>query len=602
MTLRRLPEDTINRIAAGEVIERPASALKELIENALDADARHIDAMLVDGGRELIRVSDDGHGMGPEDMVLAIERHATSKLPDDDLLDIRWLGFRGEALPSIAAVSRLSILSRLAGADQAWGMEIVNGRAEAPRPAALALGTRIEARELFRATPARLKFLKTARTELNHASDIIRRLALARPDVGFTLGDGERSVLKLPPAPGEGEARRLERIAAVLGRAFAENAIPVNAERSRLRLSGHVALPTYNRPNSLQQHLFVNGRAVRDRLLVGAIRGAYSDVLASNRHAAVVLYLDMPADEVDVNVHPAKAEVRFREAGEVRGLIVSAIRHALAGAGHRSSTTVSQAALGAIHSGGNTLPWGRPNAPTRVPAGLAETAAAYQAPPPAEAWRLAGTARPLAPAEAAPAVAAPAEAHPLGAARAQLHSTYVVAQTADGVVIVDQHAAHERIVMERLKAELGNKGVARQMLLLPEVVELDPAAVDRLAGRAGELAELGLVLEAFGEGAVVVREVPAALGQADARGLVSDLADELAELGATFELKERLDEVVATMACHASVRAGRQLAVEEMNALLRDMESTPNAGQCNHGRPTYVELKLADIERLFGRR
>ncbi len=601
MTIRRLPKDTINRIAAGEVIERPASALKELVENALDANARHIDALLVDGGRELIRVTDDGHGMGADEMALAIERHATSKLPDDDLLDIRWLGFRGEALPSIAAVSRLSITSRRRDDEQAWCLEVANGRIRETCPAALALGTRLEVRELFRQTPARLKFLKTARTELNHASDTIRRLALARADVGFTLGDGDRAVLKLPPAPGEGDVQRLERMASVLGRAFADNAIAVRAERGRLRLTGHVALPTYNRPNSLRQYLFVNGRAVRDRLLAGAVRGAYSDVLPGNRHAAVVLYLDIPADEVDVNVHPAKAEVRFREAGEVRGLIVSAIRHALAGAGHRSATTVSEAALGAIHAGGS-LPWSHSRGPTRAPAGLAEAAAAYQAPPAPEAWRLTGTDRPLAPAAEAPMTVAAESEHPLGAARAQLHTTYVVAQTADGVVIVDQHAAHERIVMERLKAELGARGVARQMLLLPEVVELDPAAVDRLAGRARELAELGLVLEAFGEGAVVVREVPAALGHAEVRGLVSDLADELAEFGAAFELKERLDEVVATMACHSSVRAGRQLSVEEMNALLREMERTPNAGQCNHGRPTYVELKLADIERLFGRR
>ena len=599
MSIRRLPEATINRIAAGEVIERPASALKELVENALDAGARHVEALLVDGGRELIQVDDDGHGMGPHELALALERHATSKLPDDDLLDIRWLGFRGEALPAIAAVSRLAITSRRREDAHAWRLEVEHGSARPGRPAAHSAGTRIEVRELFRAIPARLKFLKTARTELNHATDTVRRLALARPDVGFALGDGARWLVKLPPAPGEGEARRLERIAGVLGRGFADNAIPIRAERGALRLSGYVALPTYNRANTLQQYLFVNGRAVRDRLLGGAIRGAYSDVLARDRHAAVVLYLDLPAGEVDVNVHPAKAEVRFREAGEVRGLIVSALRHALAAAGHRSASTVSEAALAAVRASAS-LPWNTARHGGRAASGLAEAAAAYQAPPPGEAWRLAGTAAP----SAAPleAVAVAEQDHPLGAARAQLHATYVVAQTRDGMVIVDQHAAHERIVMEKLKAELGERGVARQMLLLPEVVELDPAAVDRLAARAGELAELGLVLEAFGEGAVVVREVPAALGRTEVRGLVRDLADELAEIGAALELKERLDDVVATMACHASVRAGRQLSVEEMNALLRDMERTPNAGQCNHGRPTYIELKLADIERLFGRR
>ncbi len=599
MSIRRLPEATINRIAAGEVIERPASALKELVENALDAGARHVEALLVDGGRELIQVDDDGDGMGPDEMALALERHATSKLPDDDLLDIRWLGFRGEALPAIAGVSRLAITSRRREDAHAWRLEVEHGTLRPGRPAAHSAGTRIEVRELFRAIPARLKFLKTARTEFNHATDTVRRLALARPDVGFALGDGARSLVKLPPAPGEGEARRLERIAGVLGRGFADNAIPIRAERGALRLSGYVALPTYNRANTLQQYLFVNGRAVRDRLLGGAIRGAYSDVLARDRHAAVVLYLDLPAGEVDVNVHPAKAEVRFREAGEVRGLIVSALRHALAAAGHRSASTVSEAALAAVRASAS-LPWNTARHGGRVASGLAETAAAYQAPPSGEAWRLAGTAAP----SAAPleAVAVAEQDHPLGAARAQLHATYVIAQTRDGVVIVDQHAAHERIVMEKLKAELGARGVARQMLLLPEVVELDPAAVDRLAARAGELAELGLVLEAFGEGAVVVREVPAALGRTEVRGLVRDLADELAEIGAALELKERLDDVVATMACHASVRAGRQLSVEEMNALLRDMERTPNAGQCNHGRPTYIELKLADIERLFGRR
>ena len=599
MSIRRLPEATINRIAAGEVIERPASALKELVENALDAGAAHVEALLVDGGRELIQVDDDGDGMAPDEMALALERHATSKLPDDDLLDIRWLGFRGEALPAIAAVSRLAITSRRREDAHAWRLEVEHGTLRPGRPAAHSAGTRIEVRELFRAIPARLKFLKTARTELNHATDTVRRVALARPDVGFALGDGARWLVKLPPVPGEGEARRLERIAGVLGRGFADNAIPIRAERGALRLSGYVALPTYNRANTLQQYLFVNGRAVRDRLLGGAIRGAYSDVLARDRHAAVVLYLDLPAGEVDVNVHPAKAEVRFREAGEVRGLIVSALRHALAAAGHRSASTVSEAALAAVRPGAS-LPWNTAHHGGRVASGLAEAAAAYQAPLPGEAWRLAGTAAP----SAAPleAVAVAEQDHPLGAARAQLHATYVVAQTRDGMVIVDQHAAHERIVMEKLKAELGERGVARQMLLLPEVVELDPAAVDRLAARAGELAELGLVLEAFGEGAVVVREVPAALGRTEVRGLVRDLADELAEIGAALELKERLDDVVATMACHASVRAGRQLSVEEMNALLRDMERTPNAGQCNHGRPTYIELKLADIERLFGRR
>jgi len=576
-------------------VERPASALKELIENALDAEARHIDAVVLEGGRSLLQVTDDGLGMSPEELLLAVERHATSKLPSDDLLDIRWLGFRGEALPSIAAVSRFAVTSRARGAETAWRLEVEAGRVGEPVPAAHPPGTRVEVRELFHATPARLKFLKSGRTEMAQCADAVRRLAMAHPEVGFTLREGERQAVKLPPVAGDLFEARLGRLAAVLGRDFADNALCIEAEREGLRLTGYAGLPTFNRGNAMQQYLFVNGRAVRDRLLAGAVRAAYMDVLARDRHPVLALYLELPADAVDVNVHPAKLEVRFRDAGLVRGLIVGALRHALAEAGHRAASTVTTAALGAFRPEPETRSlWGGQRPAARLSPGLAEAAAVFQSP-------YASAPAPAARAEPVSEVDDPVD-YPLGAARAQLHGTYVVAQNAEGVVIVDQHAAHERIVMERMKAELAARGVARQMLLLPEVVELDEGAVGRLAERAGELAELGLALEPFGTGAVVVREVPALLGQADVKGLVRDLADELAELDQALSLKDRVDHVAATMACHASVRAGRRLSVEEMNALLREMETTPNAGQCNHGRPTYVELKLADIERLFGRR
>jgi len=611
MPIRRLPETLVNQIAAGEVVERPAAAVKELVENALDAGARHIDVELRDGGRALIAVTDDGCGMAPEELLLAVERHATSKLPDDDLVHIATLGFRGEALPSIGAVARLTVTSRAVGADEAWSLAVEGGRAGQPAPAAHARGTRVEVRDLFFATPARLKFLKAARTETQHAQDSLARLAMAHPGVGFTLGDGERRLLSLAPAEGELFAGRLKRLAALMGRDFADNAVAIEAQREGLRLTGYAGLPTLNRGNAQHQYLFVNGRPVRDKLLYGAIRGAYQDFLARDRHPLVALFLELPPDEVDVNVHPAKAEVRFRDPGLVRGLIVSACRHALAEAGHRASTTVSDSALGAFRpqrQPGFQSAWGAPR--SSLPRGLAEATAAYHAPlqqvrattlPGLDGAPAAANAQAVA-REAAEAERFPIDQYPLGAARAQLHGTYVVAQTADGIVIVDQHAAHERLVYERMKQQLGDSGVKRQMLLLPEVVELDGPAAERLAERAGELAELGLVLEAFGPGAVVVREVPALLGEVDVRGLVRDLADELAELGEALALRERLEQVCGTLACHGSVRAGRRLNAEEMNALLRQMEATPHSGQCNHGRPTYVELKLADIEKLFGRR
>jgi DNA mismatch repair protein MutL len=591
MTIRRLPEALVNRIAAGEVVERPAAAVKELVENAIDAGARRIDVALRDGGLSLILVSDDGIGMTADELSLAIERHATSKLPEDDLVQIRTLGFRGEALPAIGAVSRLSIASRRRGAAETWSIAVEGGRASPVAPASGAEGTRIEVRDLFYATPARLKFMKTARTELDHAVDTVQRLAMAHPAIAFTLAEGERMRVKLPAASGGGEAARLDRLAAVLGRDFAQNALSIAAEREGHRLSGHAGLPTLNRATAAGQYLFVNGRPVRDKLLLGAVRGAYQDFLARDRHPVLALFLDLPPEAVDVNVHPAKAEVRFREAGLVRGLIVGALKHALAEAGHRASTTVAASTLGAFRPA-YALPGFQAPSPSR---GLAERAQAFYAPLP-------GTDAPAAPPPAPSDAAAEAEAFPLGAARAQLHGTYIVAETPDGLVIVDQHAAHERLVYERMKAALEAGGIARQALLLPEVVELEEAAAQRLLARAPELAELGLVLEPFGAGAVVVREVPGLLGQVDAAGLVRDLADELTEIGDALALKERLEEVSGTLACHGSVRAGRRLNPEEMNALLRQMEATPHSGQCNHGRPTYVELKLADIERLFGRR
>ena len=624
MAIRLLPPDLVNRIAAGEVVERPASAVKELVENALDAGAGRIEIMLREGGRSLILVEDDGGGMTPEELELAVERHATSKLPDDDLIHISTLGFRGEALPSIAAVSRLTLTSRKAGADSAWSLTLEGGAKGKPQPAALAQGTRVEVRDLFFATPARLKFLKAPRTELGHAEEVVKRLAMAHPEVAFTLRDESRVLFRYQPPTtdligadlvGDAAGARLARLGAIMGRDFQENALALDALREGVRLTGHAGLPTLNRATADQQFLFVNGRPVRDRLLQGAVRGAYQDFLARDRHPLVALFLELPPEDVDVNVHPAKAEVRFRDAGLVRGLIVGAIRHALAEAGHRAATTVAGAALGAFRPGlefGGALgarpemvAAGRPASFFQgnyggwrggtVPHRLAEAAAQAFAP-------LDGFDRPSARADAGPGAAPDAARYPLGVARGQLHETYIVAQTADGIVIVDQHAAHERLVYERMKQALAETGVARQGLLIPEVVELEESAVARLVKRAPELAELGLVLEGFGPGAVVVREVPAMLGPTDAKGLVRDLADELAAMGEALSLKERLEHVCGTMACHGSVRAGRRLTQPEMDALLRQMEATPHSGQCNHGRPTYVELKLADIEKLFGRR
>ncbi|MBV9014681.1 MAG: DNA mismatch repair endonuclease MutL [Alphaproteobacteria bacterium] len=596
MPIRQLPPIVVNRIAAGEVIERPAAAVKELVENAIDAGATRIEVTLREGGQALVAVADNGHGMNRDELELAVERHCTSKLPDDDLLEIRMLGFRGEALPSIGAVSRLSIVSRPPHAESAWKIAVEAGTKQKPTPAAHPPGTRVEVRDLFFATPARLKFLKTARSERDQAVDMVRRLAMARPEIAFTvIGDDDRVLLRLPAA-----SSREVRLAALLGRDFGDNAVPVMAERQGFGLSGQIGLPTLNRGLPRDQYLVVNGRPVRDRLLVGAVRGAYQDVLAKDRHPVVALFLDGPPAEIDVNVHPAKAEVRFRDAGLIRGMIVGALRHALEAAGQRTSTTVSNAALAAF----------QPAAGNRTAEPLLRFAFPASLPPRELAEAANRFLRPsddlgdaLAPAGSEPDASAdlPLGLH-LGAAKAQLHGTYIIAETATGIVLVDQHAAHERLVYERMKVAIAEKGVARQILLLPEIVELQPAQAVRVSAHAEELAQFGLVLEPFGPGAVIVREVPALVPGLDVKSLIRDLADEIEEWGDAMALQERVEHVCGTLACHSSVRAGRRLNPAEMDALLRQMEATPNSGQCNHGRPTYVSLALSDIERLFGRR
>jgi DNA mismatch repair protein MutL len=600
MPIRQLAEAVINRIAAGEVVERPASVVKELIENALDAGAHRIDVLTDGGGRRLIRVTDDGEGMTRADLALAVERHATSKLADDDLVSIRTLGFRGEALPSIGSVARLSIASRHLSEPHAWTIEVDAGAKSAVKPAALGAGSRVEVRDLFYATPARLKFLKLDRTEAEAVREVVRRLAMSRPDVAFTLSGEERAPVTFAAAL-PGATGRLTRLGDVLGADFRANAVEIAVEREGVVIDGFAALPTLTRANALGQYLFVNGRPVRDKLLIGAVRGAYADYLPRDRHPLLALFVTLDAREVDVNVHPAKAEVRFRNGGLVRALIVSALKAALAREGMRAASTGGSATIAAFRPAVAPRGWDWRHSPARpdyrrayVPGrgGFAEAAqAAFDVGTPAADLRV-----------EASEPAAELIDRPLGAARAQVHETYIVAQTRDGLVIVDQHAAHERIVYERLKAAIDKAGVARQILLIPEIVELDAADVARLAARAEELVRYGLVLEAFGPGAVALRETPSLMGEVDGAGLVRDLAEHMSEWDETLPLERRLMQVASSMACHGSVRAGRRLKAEEMNALLREMEATPNSGQCNHGRPTYVELKLTDIERLFGRR
>ena len=634
--IRLLPPDAVNRIAAGEVVERPAAAIKELVENALDAGARHITIEAEQGGCTFFRVSDDGCGMDADELTLAVERHATSKLLSDengrvDLLNISTLGFRGEALPSIGSVARMTLLSRSESSDDAFELKVEAGRKSDPKPAAwkglLPHGTSITVEDLFYATPARLKFMKSSRAEAMAVSDTCRRLAMSRSDVGFELSQNGRSVFRLKAEGGTPEESRLARLGAIMGREFRENAMQIDAEKEGVRISGFAGLPTLNRGNNQHQYLFVNGRPVKDKLLTGVIRAAYQDFLARDRHPMAALFVDLDPEAVDVNVHPAKTEVRFRDAGLVRGLLIGALRHALADAGHRASTTVAGQALGKVNVEqerptaslwrASSLhaepaqrpvmpqrPWGgdfeaqpvqpdpsvnfRSDAPVPMPEGFREPARTMDDPMSVRVEQD----------RSAPEV----EALPLGLAKAQLHETYVIAQTKDGIVIVDQHAAHERLVYERMQADMAESGVKRQALLIPEVVELTEDEAERVLSRAPELEAMGLEIEPFGGGAICVRATPALFGNMNVHGLIQDLADDFVEYDAGLSLKERFEEVMGNMACRGSVRAGRRLTAEEMNSLLRQMEATPYSGQCNHGRPTYVELKLADIERLFGRR
>ncbi len=593
MLIRQLTPETINRIAAGEVIERPASVVKELVENAIDAGAQNIEVVTAAGGLSLICVSDDGTGMRVEDLSLCIERHATSKLTEEDLFDIRSLGFRGEALPSIGSVARLEIASRARDAGEAFSIIVDKGTKAPERPAAINRGTRVEVTDLFSATPARLKFLKSERAENLATADVVKRLAMAHPEIGFTLVMGERASLKYPPQEATPDGL-LQRLARIMGRDFQADAVEVVGGHDGVRIAGFVGLPTLNRGDASQQFLFVNGRPVKDRLLIGALRAAFGDTLPRGRYPYVALFIDLEPRDVDVNVHPAKTEVRFKDPGAVRGLVIGAVRRALEEAANRASAQGGRETIGAFSVTGPS-PGTRPAAAVRGPAagGFSES---WQAPFAELETTSANTVAHNEP------VGEAVQDKPLGAARAQLHETYILAQTLDAVVIIDQHAAHERLVFERLKKMLSTGGVVRQGLLIPEVVELLPEEVEALVGRTDELATLGLVVDGFGAEAVAVREVPALLGQCDVRGLVRDLAAEVLQELQPEALTERLESVASRMACHGSVRAGRRLTPEEMNALLREMEETPFSGQCNHGRPTYVELKLRDIERLFGRR
>ncbi len=597
--IRQLDSAAINRIAAGEVVERPASAIKELVENALDAGASKIEISYADGGKTLIRVGDDGSGIEADQLPLALARHATSKIDGSDLLAIHTFGFRGEALPSLGAVGRLKITSRADGAPSAATIAVNGGDMTGVSPAALSCGTVVELKDLFYATPARLKFLRSDRAEAQAITDVVKRLAMAEPLVGFTLrdisqGGPGRVTFRADPQSGDLFDALRGRLRQILGAEFAENALAIDAERVGLALTGYAALPTYSRGAAVAQFLFVNGRPVRDKLLTGALRGAYADFLSRDRHPAAALFLECAPERVDVNVHPAKAEVRFREPGLARGLIVSALKHALAEAGHRASTTVANATLATLAP----EPVGPPRIFQMDRASPRALAASYQAQAPGFAETQAVFARVD---EGLSAEVENLTGKPLGAARAQVHENYIVAQTKDGIVIVDQHAAHERLVYERLKAQVAENGVRAQALLIPEIIELSTGDCARILDVAGDLAGLGLMIEAFGGGAVCVRETPAILGEVNAEALIRDILDELDDQGETQILRGRIDAILSRIACHGSVRSGRRMQADEMNALLREMEATPHSGQCNHGRPTYVELKLSDIERLFGR-
>lgn len=607
--IRILPPTLINRIAAGEVVERPASVVKELVENAIDAGADQVDVVLEQAGKNRITVQDNGRGMTQDELKLCVQRHATSKLPSDDLLDIRFLGFRGEALPSIASVSRTTIASRARGANDAWQIHIEGGDVGEVEPAALAQGTRIEVRDVFFATPARLKFLKTDRTEVSQTLDMMHRLAMANPHVSFTLKSDDKQLLKVDATQTELLGARLTRLRDILGKEFAENALALDRARDDIVLTGFAALPTFNRGTSAEQYLFVNGRPVRDRLLLGAVKAAYQDVLAHDRHPVVCLFLELPAQEVDVNVHPAKSEVRFRDTSAIRGLMIGAIRHALSEAGFRASTSVGTQALQSF-TPGRVLPYAAAAANMSYAPALHETAHSfYHAAPNQTASLLSEQMMPplARPSEQPMAFAHAASApdytlYPLGAARSQLHQTYIVAETVDGLVVVDQHAAHERLVLEKMKQGIAETGIARQKLLIPEIIDIGEAQAECLLARAEELLSFGLVIESFGAGTIAVRETPSMLGDINVTAMIKELADEIREFGEALSLKDKIEHLCGTMACHGSVRAGRSLSVAEMNALLRQMEQTPMSGQCNHGRPTYIELKRKDIEKLFGRR
>ena len=590
--IRQLDDAAINRIAAGEVVERPASAVKELVENALDAKAARVEISIADGGKTLIRVTDNGVGMTPDDLPLALSRHATSKIDGSDLLNIHSFGFRGEALPSLGAVGRLTIRSRTVDGEGAE-VTVAGGVHDPVRPSALTAGTVVELRDLFYATPARLKFLRTDRAEMQAISDVIKRLAMAEPFVTFILTDvsqgKSRVTFRADAETGDMFEGLHARLRAVLGKDFADNALPIDALREDVHLTGYAALPTYSRGSAVQQFLFVNGRPVRDKVLIGALRGAYMDTLSRDRHPAACLFIDLDPTRVDVNVHPAKSEVRFRDPGAVRGLIVSALRAALANAGHRASTTVANATLGAMQ-------------PEKTEALVYQMDGPQMSRGPAY--------RPNGFADMAPDMSGRVEMiedfkaqedHPLGAARAQVHENYIIAQTDTGIVIVDGHAAHERLVYEKLKTQMAQNGVAAQALLIPEIIEMSDSDAAQLLAVADDLTRFGLTIEPFGGGAIAVRETPAILGEVNAQAMLRDILDELDDQGSSTLVQEKLEAILSRVACHGSIRTGRRMRGEEMNALLREMEQTPRSGQCNHGRPTYVELKLSDIERLFGR-
>ncbi len=597
MTIRVLPNHLVNQIAAGEVVERPAAAIKEVVENAIDAGATKIDVFTEEGGKTSITVTDNGHGMTQDDLQLAIQRHATSKLPNDDLFDIHSFGFRGEALPSIGAVSRLTITSKHANEAHAWQIDVHGGEINPPQPSNLERGTKVEIKDLFYATPARLKFLKSATTENNHIKETLTHIAMAYPRIGLRFHNGQKFVIDLPPETADLFSSQSARFGKIFGKEFLENTIPIDVEKEDCILKGLISLPTYNRANTKQQFFFVNNRPVKDKILHGCVRAAYRDFLMSNRHPSLALFLEIPSHEVDVNVHPSKTEVRFRDQQLIRGLLISSMKRALQAGGGEASTTISNAALSSFQAGKYTQPSTSSFAYPRAQETPRTYSAAMQAQMPLQT--------PSVRTAIAPAQEQPQQetvSYPMGLAKAQLHETYIVSQTDDGLVIVDQHAAHERLVYEKMKKDMEETGVARQNLLIPEVIELSAENAQSLLSKADELDKFGVEIESFGDQGIVVRSIPALLAKDDVKSLMNDLADEIAEMGETLSLKEKIGEILGTMACHGSVRAGRRLTAEEMNALLRQMENTPHSGQCNHGRPTYVKLKRSDIERLFGRK